>query len=251
MSRVLAGRIQEQLLLHPDLVHAAQRGFLRDGGVDQCVDTVLDVIEDWRQRNGNDRSLRLLLMSYDQAKAYDSVQGYSIRASLERFNMPESFISYVLSGLQGATSCVRTAGGLTKPFNVLSSVRQGDPLAPLIFMFITDALHAGLQECPMKGVDSTGWGHTMARSHTLGPVRVCSSGYCDDAITVATSVESQVGMHTWVREFFGAHSARLNCQKTELICSHRADRIQLSGRQATTGGGLRCGREDSFGGTRL
>ena len=30
-------------------------------------------------------------------------------------------------------------------------------------------------------------------------------------------------MHAWVREFFGAHCFRLNCRKTEFVCSAGAD----------------------------
>jgi len=50
------------------------------------------------------------------------VQKFSIRASLERFNLPDSFIRYVESYLEEATSC----------FPVLTSVRQ---------IIITDATH--------------------------------------------------------------------------------------------------------------
>ena len=201
ISRILASRLS-QTLTRPGnlrLLSSAQRGVIRDGSADQCVDTLLDAIEDWHHRkDGSD----LFALSYDQSKAYDSVQGYSIRASLERFNMPEIFIRYVLSGLRGATSRVRTAGGLTESFDLQSSVRQGDPLAPLIFALFTDPYHEGLVNNPM--VDSSGWGYTF--NTTDGEkLRVCSSGYVDDAAALATSTEAVQGMHLWAREFYGAH----------------------------------------------
>ena len=226
ISRILAGRLQDVLVRNPSLLTSAQRGFIRDGSADQCVDVVLDVIEDSRQHGGD-----LFLSSYDQAKAYDSVQEFSIRASLERFNMPESFIQLVVSGLHNATSCVRTAGGLTKPFTIRSGVRQGDPLAPLIFMFVTDALHEGLLNCPGKETESSKWGYTFKDSdESEEPVRICSSGYCDDAVVVATTPEAMQGMHGWVREFFGAHCAQLNVTKTELVCSTEKGRRALAGK---------------------
>ena len=43
-------------------------------------------------------SKQLFVVSYDQEKAYDSVQAYTIKASLERFNLPEDFIRFVAIG---------------------------------------------------------------------------------------------------------------------------------------------------------
>ncbi len=128
-ARILSKRINNILARHPQILAEAQRGFIRDGSVDQCTDVLLDVIEDWRQRQEGPAQGQhaLYVVSYDQSTAYDSVQAYSIKASLERFGFPELFIQYVLSGLSGATSRVRTAGGLTAPFELKSSVRQETP----------------------------------------------------------------------------------------------------------------------------
>ena len=64
--------------------------------------------------------------------------------------MPESFIQLVLSSVTDASSRVRTFHGLTESFTLQSSVRQGDPLAPLIYALITDAMH-------MKDYGTTHW----------------------------------------------------------------------------------------------
>jgi len=142
---------------------------------------------------------------YDQAKAYDYVQEYTIRASLERFNMPEQLITLVTSGVHNAFSRVRTAGGLTRPFPVRSGVRQGDPLAPIVYALITDALHSGLQSCPMGARASTAatapWGYTFLNRDPVGERQVCVSsvGYADDTVIFATSCEAVEGMHEWVR----------------------------------------------------
>ena len=88
---------------------------------------------------------KLFLISYDQKKAYDSVQFYTIRAALIRLNLPEEFINFVMFTLENASSCVKTWHGKTSFFKRMSSVRQGDPLAPLIYIAVTDALHCGFQ----------------------------------------------------------------------------------------------------------
>ena len=239
-SRLLAARINSVLVRRPELLAEAQRGFINDGSVDQCCDVLLDVIEDWRQRTerrGKARGKRehLYVASYDQAKAYDSVQGYTIEASLRRVGMPARLVEYVMSSLSGATSRVRTAGGLTDPFPLMSGVRQGDPLSPLIYIFVMDAFHAGLVENPLFPEECKSWGYQF--SH--GP-RVLSCGYCDDTVIVASSAKALMQMHAWVREFFGAHCLTLNCDKTVLVCSDGSEPVTIpsvdgTGRVASSG----------------
>ena len=120
-NRAIATKMQEALLLNPKLLHGAQRAFLRDGSVGECLDVVLDVIEDCKTRS-DERPL--LVASYDQKKAYDSVQGYTIRASMERLCLPERLIQYVLTGIATATSKVRTRDGFSRARRVYSGIRQ-------------------------------------------------------------------------------------------------------------------------------
>jgi hypothetical protein len=101
---------------------AAQRGFLQQGCTAQCVDVLVDILEDLH--TGKTSNSPLLAMLYDQSKAYDSVQWYSLKASLSRCGFPEVFIDYIRSCLAGATARIHTAHGLTAPFDVLTGVRQ-------------------------------------------------------------------------------------------------------------------------------
>ena len=132
----------------------------------------------------------LFCVSYDLSKAYDSVQEYTIRATLERFSFPPEIVNYVCSSLWGSKSSVRTKGGPTEPFDVLSCVRQGDPLAPLIFIFVLDVLHCGLEEMCQSGD-----GVQMS----CGP-RLASAGYADDTAIAADSEEGIRALHKWVCE---------------------------------------------------
>ena len=101
-AKILAERWGNILLEHPQILNNAQRAFLKDGCVQQCISTALNIFEDSQERKDEKE---LYVVSYDQEKAYDSVQAYTIKASLERFNMPEKLITYILSGLEDATSC--------------------------------------------------------------------------------------------------------------------------------------------------
>ncbi len=146
-SKVLANRLGEIILQNPKVVTSAQRAFLKDGSTSQCLNIALNVLEDFREKQRTNPGCQLFMMSYDQVKAYDCVQAYTIKASLERFNLPDLFISYVLSNLEDATSCFKTFYGPTE-IPVRTSVRQGNPLSPLIYVFVTDALHEDSSSIP-------------------------------------------------------------------------------------------------------
>jgi hypothetical protein len=166
----------------------------------------LDVLEDFwsakAKKGGN-----LFVMLYDQRKAYDSVQWYALRDALRRCALPEDFIEYVQNSLRGARARVRTAGGLTAPFDILTGVRQGDPLSALLYLFFIDPLLCGLCESMADG-----YAFSNDRLTTV-PVL----GYADDTITFSEDAESAVVQHAWAREWFGANCARINAKKCDLL----------------------------------
>jgi hypothetical protein len=128
-SKILADRLGKILLESPAILNRAQRAFLRDGSIHQCIGTAINVFEDFNSAKRG-KSGRLFAVAYDQQKAYDSVQKFTIQASLERFNLPHKFISYVTSMLDGASSCFKTFFGPTSDFEVKTSVRSGGSSFP-------------------------------------------------------------------------------------------------------------------------
>jgi hypothetical protein len=213
-SKILAKRLGLILLENPELLTRAQRAFLKDGCTAQCINTALNILEDFKDKKKKKPQSQLFMLAYDQVKAYDSVQSYTIRASLERFNFPESFITYCLSNLENATSCFKTFYGPTEDFAIETSVRQGDPLSPLIYICVTDALHEGLKCNPLYG------NRPMGYSFTNDPVlRIASCGYADDTLTFSESWRDQWMMHEWVRDFCHAHGFKINAHKSRYIIS--------------------------------
>ena len=209
VNRIVAKRICRILQDHPDLLHGAQRGFVKDGNVSQCINTVLDVFED---RQEHKRKSKLFVVSYDLRKAFDSVQEYSLRAALKKMGMPAGFVKYACSMMSEAKSRVRVRHGLTRGFDIRTSVRQGDPLSPLLFIFLADVLHRGLERNPIFGGSMDGY-----RFHNDDTLTVSSCGFADDFIIFSESPEGIERMHAWVREFCGAHQMELNAKKTEFI----------------------------------
>ena len=116
-AKILSNRLGKILLQNPSLLNSAQRAFLKDGNTSQCITTLLNILDDFKTKRKKNSTANLFILAYDQVKAYDSVQAYTIQASLERFNLPSVFISYVLSNLEEATSCFKTFYGATDEFD--------------------------------------------------------------------------------------------------------------------------------------
>ena len=118
---------------------------------------------------------------YDIKQAYDSVQTNVLARALHRLHIPPSFITLIQSSLTGLTSRIRTLYGLSDPFPLERSVRQGDPLAPILFIILMDGLHDGLDENPFT-LQQHGCRLTWPGQEVYLP----SLGYADDT-TVLTN----------------------------------------------------------------
>ena len=223
ISKILARRIMDRLTKHPDTLHPAQRGFLRHGNIHQCIDTLIDILEDKVGRDKRGLDAHLHLASYDQRKAYDSVQHYTIRMSLERLNFPTHFVEYVMSTLTGATAQLLTDMGTSQPFPLLTSVKQGDPLAPLLFIFVVDVLHVGLDKNPLH--NNSEYGYLMQGSDT----RTASTAFADDFTVTSNSWVGLQHMHEWIREFFRYHRMDINSDKSFWTCDTREKKDHLTG----------------------
>ena len=58
-AKILAERWGKVLLEHPQILNSAQRAFLKDGCVQQCVSTALNIFEDFQDRKDNKESFTL------------------------------------------------------------------------------------------------------------------------------------------------------------------------------------------------
>ena len=206
-NKVLAHRLSNIFARFP-ILHPAQRGFIHGGSITKCIDEMLDAW-DWSRRGKHE--LHTLL--YDIKQAYDSVQAHVLVRAMHRLRMPAAFVALIEDSLTGLSSCIRTAFGFTRPFSVLRSLRQGDPLAPLLFVILMDALHEGLECNPFTG-ERHGLVITLRGGHTAS---IPSLGYADDTSILTNSLASMRVQNDWVHYFVRFNLLGLNHSKCELV----------------------------------
>jgi hypothetical protein len=68
---------------------------------------------------------------------------------------PQKWISWVMKTVKGGNVCINVNGEMRQFFRTFRGLRQGDPLSPLLFNLVADALGVMLQT-------------TIGRAHLTG-----------------------------------------------------------------------------------
>ena len=114
--------------------------------------------------------------------------------------------------LTGLSSAILTSYGLTHSFSVKRSVRQGDPLAPLLLIILMDALHDGLHTNP-----STAKQHGCTLTFSNNSLYLPSLGYADDTTVICNTLDDLKIQNDWVSFFMDFNHLRLNPKKCDLV----------------------------------
>ncbi|OWY99771.1 Reverse transcriptase precursor [Phytophthora megakarya] len=202
-TRILANRVSCTLR---DCIHGNQNGFVPGRTIHstlnlfaaaQCMAQADEDMED---------AVTLLL---DFQKAYDSLDRTFLVEALRKHGYPEQFVQAVAKLHAGTTARFLANGERSRRVSITCGIRQGCPLAPLLFILALDPLYRQIDLHPdISGVvlHSTG-GHKELRV----------VGFADDT-TVYLRTAAKVAILLTLTPFFGqASGLLLNELKTLVI----------------------------------
>lgn len=202
--KILASRLQRILYENPAFLDIAQTAFLKEGSVDGPIRYLNDTI---LLHHGQGKNLYTI--SYDAAKAYDSIQFWHLHRALLSFGLPKCFCHYIQYYLQHATCTVSTAYGPSPPFTPQRGIKQGDPLSPLLYILTIDSLHRSLRQINMTEKLGISWRTSYRLFSDV------SLGFADDTIIAADTITSIHKLHCLVVQYFDRHNLQLNIKKTQ------------------------------------
>lgn len=126
-----------------------QHGFLPNRSCDDEVFILKRILEE-RWNFG----LPTYLLVLDFAKAFDTVNIHRLPDILRQHGVPHFLINRLIAACLQETNCIRWEGKKTVKVNKSIGVKQGCPIAPLLFNLVLDAALSQLQ-------------HTMLEKHNV------------------------------------------------------------------------------------
>ena len=132
IAKLLANRIK---IVINNIVGKQQQGFIKGRNIANIIRGIDDVLEYERHKDLND-----LLFVIDFKQAFDKINNYYLLKVFKMFGFGEVFIKWLKTILSNRKSCVKNGGHLSSFFNVNCGVKQGCPIAPLLFVLGAELL---------------------------------------------------------------------------------------------------------------
>jgi hypothetical protein len=210
INKLKATRLGTALTTHTILHSESQYVFLPGKNIHDPISAIMQCYERSSSALDNSPDRACYAIFYDISKAYDTLCWSSIFRALRRIGAPPALIDYVRNSLHGTRLAMRTniRGRLTPTVTISKAVKQGCPLAPLLFAIVMDELHTQYARIG---------GYTLED----GTV-VASRGYCDDTAIyiVANDLITLQRLHDVTYTFFTKHNLILSTKKTNMTGRH-------------------------------
>ena len=180
------------------LVDSQQTAFVKGRYIGEGIRLISDLMHYTEEED-----LMGIILALDLTKAFDSLSHMFILNCLEAFNFGPSFIQWVRTLHINISSCVLVNGFTTGYFPVARGVRQGDPLAPLLFIL-------GL-EVFLRRVNNS----QNIQGLELGGKHIEYTAYADDITCFCRDVNSAKRVFKDFEDFSRISGLHLNKTKTE------------------------------------
>src|SRR5262245_52461349 len=210
-SRLITNRIAP---LMPVLIHPSQCGFTRGRRTADVAQTLRSILA-YAASSLSTCPVDAVLLLLDWVKAYDRIAHRYLRTALAAYGFSPATVQLLSFSFSKAKMSILDGGRILPSVNLGCGVRQGDPLAPLLFNLALDpfllSLRINLRGIPMP------WGNFI------------TSAFADD--TNAGLQEDDVGTFAEeVTDFEAASNSLLSLEKSLVV--------ELSPRAAAWSGSL-------------
>ncbi|XP_068486340.1 uncharacterized protein [Phaseolus vulgaris] len=135
ITKVLSSRMKK---IMPLIIDECQSAFIRERGLLDSVVMANEVLEEIKRKRKSGVCFKV-----DFEKAYDSVRWNFLFDMLHRLGFHEKWILWVKGCLVSSSVSVLVNGSPIEEFKPSRGLRQGDPMAPFLFLVVAEGL-AGL-----------------------------------------------------------------------------------------------------------
>ena len=145
-------------------------------------------------------------MFIDFEKAFDSVSWKFMYKVLRYYNFSEEFIKWITLFNNKITASILQVGVLSEFFPIERGCKQGDPIAPYLFLLCAQVLYEMIQS------------NTMIKGIKIGQEEIKISQFADDTTIFMDGSESSLQQILNILEVFGSLSGlKMNMSKTKMV----------------------------------
>ncbi|WJX53700.1 hypothetical protein P8452_39668 [Trifolium repens] len=203
VSKVLAARLAKVI---GSLIPNTQSAFIKGRNLVEGVVAVNEVI-DFAKKSRQ----RCLIFKVDFEKAYDSVDWGFLDYILRRFGFCDKWRAWMRACVCSGNMSVLVNGCPTEEINIRRGLKQGDPLAPHLFLLVAEGLGALMR----KAVEIDRFQPFRVGSARL-PVSILQ--YADDTLCIGeATVENLWALKAVLRGFELASGLKVNFWKSSII----------------------------------
>ncbi|GLU19134.1 hypothetical protein SLE2022_353990 [Rubroshorea leprosula] len=203
LAKILANRLSKVM---DGLIGDQQSAFI---GGRQLVDGVVianETIDEIRRKK-----MRCFLFMADFEKAYDNISWEFLDYMLERMNFRSIWRGWIQECLRSNSISVLLNGSPTKEFVMQRGLRQGDPLAPFLFLIVAEGFNGIISSTVEKelfeGVPIGG-----------GGINISHLQFADDTLIFGTATEDNVWTTKCIMRAFELVSGlKINYGKSSFI----------------------------------
>ncbi|GJW06163.1 RNA-directed DNA polymerase, eukaryota [Tanacetum coccineum] len=202
VTKILANRLA---MVISSIVSNTQSAFLSER---QILDGpfIINEVLSWCKR----KNKKAMFFKVDFAKAYDSVKWDYLINVLEAFGFGTKWCSWIRGICCNTKASILVNGSPSKEFQFHCGLKQGDPIAPLLFILVMESLHLSFSRVVEAGIfKGLRINNSLALSHLF---------YADDALIVGEwSSENLRGIINVLKCFFIASGLKINIDKSQLL----------------------------------
>ena len=128
-------------------IRTEQAGFRPGRSCNDQIFALRNIIEQCLEFQKN-----IVLNFIDFKKAFDSIHRETLWRILKSYGIPEVFVNIFKQLYEGCAYCIKTENGYTEYFDVVTGVRQGCILSPMLFIITIDYIMRKAMQGPQYGI---------------------------------------------------------------------------------------------------
>ncbi|KAJ9562034.1 hypothetical protein OSB04_007194 [Centaurea solstitialis] len=203
ISKVLAERMKSVLV---NVISNVQSAFLKGRSI---LDGILVANETISYLKSSRK--KGLIFKVDFEKAYDSVSWEFLLDLLEQMGFGRKWRKWVGTCLKSSRISILVNGSPTEEFSMEKGIRQGDPMAPFLFLVVAKGMHVMVEEAIKKGLFK---GLKVGN----GGVTLSHLQYADDVVFFGEwGTENIVNLVKLLKCFYEVSGLKVNINKCNIF----------------------------------